>query len=391
MHHPILHVMHILTDTNVGGAGTLLCNQLATFDRTHFSFTVVLPRGSRLAERIAALPLPCHLLYTEHGADQSSDRQAIGEYAHIFRTHRPDIVHTHAALSARIAAKICRVPVCIHTRHCVFPLTARQTTPLYRAAFRQVNRLLSDGVIAVADAAKEQLITLGMDAEDIRVIINGVQPLRICCEEEKARLRQQLGLPSDAFVIGMVARLEKYKGQSTLLSALQCARQAAPDAPLYVVLCGDGADRSALEQQAASLGIGERVRFAGFCTDVAPYYAIMDVNVNASYGTETSSLALSEGMSVGVPAVASDFGGNPYMIRDGYNGLLFPAKDSQALAAALLKLYRDRALLRTLGNHASAFYAEHLTARGMTEQMEDYYRTLYEQKKRGRRKTPAAL
>ena len=263
--------------------------------------------------------------------------------------------------------------------------------PIYRAVFRQANRLLSDGVIAVAAAAKEQLITLGMDAEDIRVIINGVQPLRICCEEEKVRLRQQLGLPSDAFVIGMVARLEKYKGQSTLLSALQCARQAAPDAPLYVVLCGDGADRSALEQQAASLGIGEHVRFAGFCTDVAPYYAIMDVNVNASYGTETSSLALSEGMSVGVPAVASDFGGNPYMIRDGHNGLLFPTKDADALAEALLTLYRDRTFLQTLGKNARAFYREHLTARGMTEQMEDYYRTLYEQKKRGRRKTPAAL
>jgi glycosyltransferase involved in cell wall biosynthesis len=96
-------------------------------------------------------------------------------------------------------------------------------------------------------------------------------------------------------------------------------------------------------------------------------------------------------MSVGVPAVASDFGGNPYMIRDDYNGLLFPAKDAAALADALLTLYRDRKLLHTLGENARSFYAEHLTARGMTEQMEDYYRALYEQKKRGRRKTPAAL
>ncbi len=391
MHHPILHVMHVLTDTNVGGAGTLLCNQLATFDRTHFTFTVVLPRGSRLAERIAALPLPCHLLYTEHGADQSSDWQAIGEYAHIFRTHRPDIVHTHAALSARIAAKICRVPVCIHTRHCVFPLTARQTTPLHRAAFRTANKLLSDGVIAVANAAKEQLVTLGMDEDDIRVIINGVQPLRVSCEQEKARLRQALALPENAFVVGMVARLEDYKGQSTLLSAIKLALQAEVDAPLYTVLCGEGSSKDALLQQAAQLGISHRVRFAGFCADVAPYYGIMNVNVNASYGTETSSLALSEGMSVGVPAIASDFGGNPYMIRDGYNGLLFPTKDAAALADALLTLYRDRKLLHTLGENARSFYAEHLTARGMTEQMEEYYRALYEQKKRGRRETPAAL
>ena len=380
MHHPILHVMHILTDTNVGGAGTLLCNQLATLDHSRFCFTVVLPRGSRLRERIAALPFPCQLLYTEHGADCSADWQAVGEYARIFRAHRPDIVHTHAALSARIAAKLCRVPVCVHTRHCVFPLTARQTKPAYRAAFRVANHLLSDGIVAVAEAARDQLITLGMNEADVRVIVNGVQPLRICCEEEAMRLRQQLGIPADAFVLGMVARLEKYKGQSTLLCALQRALQAAPDAPLYAVFCGDGTDRSALEQQSAALGIAEHVRFVGFCSDVAPYYAIMNVNVNASYGTETSSLALSEGMSVGVPAVASDFGGNPYMIRDGHNGLLFPAKDAAALAKALLTLYRDRALLASLGQNARDFYAEHLTARGMTEQLEAFYLELWQRK-----------
>ena len=383
--------MHVLTDTNIGGAGTLLCNQLASFDRTHFSFTVVLPRGSRLAERIAALPLPCHILYTDHGADRSADRKAISEYAHIFRMHRPDIVHTHASLSARIAARICRVPLCIHTRHCVFPLTPRQKTPLSRLAYRSVNRLLSDGVIAVADAAKAQLIELGMAAKDVRVIVNGVHPLRHCSDEETEALREQLVIPKGAFVIGMVARLEEYKGQSTLLDALNLALQDQPDAPLYVLLCGDGSQHAALCDQAARLCISDRVRMVGFCHDVAPYYAIMDVNVNASSGTETSSLALSEGMSVGIPAIASDFGGNPYMIRDGYNGLLFPTKDAKALAAALLRVYRDRALLQRLGKNALDFYTAHLTARSMTEQMEDYYRTLYQKKKHGRHSASAAL
>lgn len=383
--------MHVLTDTNIGGAGTLLCNQLATFDRTHFCFTVVLPRGSRLVERIAALPLPCHILYTTHGIDRSADLKAISEYTHIFRTHHPDIVHTHASLAARIAARVSRVPVCIHTRHCVFPLTTYQKTPLYRVVFRNINKLLSDGVIAVADAAKEQLVELGMDADDIRVIINGVQPLRACSEEEKAHLRQSLAIPQDAFVIGMVARLEEYKGQSTLLSSIKQLLGREPRAPIYAVLCGDGAYRSNLEMQAEQLGISDRIRMVGFCRDIAPYYGIMDININASYGTETSSLALSEGMSVGVPAIASDFGGNPYMIRDGYNGLLSPAKDSTALTDALLKVYRDRDLLHTFGENAHRFYVKHLTARGMTEQMEALYRTLYQQKKHSRHPASASL
>lgn len=388
---PLIHVMHVLTDTNVGGAGTLLCNQLAAMDRRHFYFTVVLPRGSRLAERLSALPLPCHILYTDHAADLSADLQAIGEYAHIFRIHRPDIVHTHAALSARIAARLCRVPVLIHTRHCVFPLSPRQKTPIYRAAFRTANRLLSDGIIAVADAAKAQLVDLGLDGADIRVIINGVAPLRQCSDTEKAALRRRLQLPDDAFVIGMVARLEHYKGQRTVLQALsQCIRAPHGDR-FQLLLCGDGSDRAELESEAQRLGVADHVHFIGFCDDVAPYYALMDVNVNASYGTETSSLSLSEGMSVGVPAVASAFGGNPYMVRAGVNGLLFPPKDAAALADALLQLFRDPSLLQRLGRGARDFYEQHLTARQMSAQMEDYYRTLYQQKKHGKRKSPAAL
>jgi glycosyltransferase involved in cell wall biosynthesis len=189
----------------------------------------------------------------------------------------------------------------------------------------------------------------------------------------------------------MVARLEEYKGQSTLLSSIKQLLGREPHAPIYAVLCGDGAYRSNLEMQAEQLGISDRIRMVGFCRDIAPYYGIMDINVNASYGTETSSLALSEGMSVGVPAIASDFGGNPYMIRDGYNGLLFPAKDSTALTDALLKVYRNRDLLRTFGENAHRFYAKHLTARGMTEQMEALYRTLYQQKKHGRHPASASL
>ncbi len=391
MHLPLIHVMHVLTDTNIGGAGTLLCNQLAAMDRRHFYFTVVLPRGSRLAERIRALPLPCHLLYTDHGADLSADLQAIAEYARIFRTHRPDIVHTHAALSARIAARLCRVPVLIHTRHCVFPLTRRQQTVVYRTAFGVANRLLSDGVIAVANAAKEQLTALGMNERDIRVIINGVAPLRSCSERERSDLRGQLNLPSDAFVVGMVARLEEYKGQSTLLQAISRCIGTPDGDRFYLLLCGDGSERAALVAQAQQLGIASHVRMVGFCEDVAPYYAIMDVNVNASHGTETSSLSLSEGMSVGVPAVASSFGGNPYMVRHGYNGLLFPPRDATALAESLLLLYRDRALLHRLGQNAIAFYEQHLTAHQMTAQMEDYYRTLYQKKTHGKRRSPAAL
>ncbi|MFR6187280.1 MAG: glycosyltransferase [Lawsonibacter sp.] len=69
-------------------------------------------------------------------------------------------------------------------------------------------------------------------------------------------------------------------------------------------------------------------------SDVAALLNILDVQLNASYGTEATSLALLEGMSLGLPTIASDYGGNPWLVTDGENGLLFPSRDSQAMAKA---------------------------------------------------------
>jgi glycosyltransferase involved in cell wall biosynthesis len=102
----------------------------------------------------------------------------------------------------------------------------------------------------------------------------------------------------------------------------------------------------------------------------------MDLNVNASFGTETSSLSLSEGMSVGVPALASHYGGNPRMIESGVNGFLFPPHDAKALADLMLRLHDDRALLRSLSDGARRMYRERFTAEAMVRQIEGLYNRL---------------
>ena len=99
----------------------------------------------------------------------------------------------------------------------------------------------------------------------------------------------------------------------------------------------------------------------------------MDVNLNCSIGTETSSLALSEGMSLGVPCIATTFGGNPYMVTDGKNGFLVPERDPAAMAEKICALIDDPALRQKLSAGALAAYAEKFTASAMTRQLEDMY------------------
>ena len=87
-------------------------------------------------------------------------------------------------------------------------------------------------------------------------------------------------------------------------------------------------------------------------------------------------MALLEGFSMGIPAVASDFGGNPYVVRNGESGLTFPKRDPQAMSERILRIYNDPTLYKTLSEGALALYEKEFTVQAMTEGLERVYRSL---------------
>lgn len=365
----MIKVLHILSDTNVGGAGRLMVNYLHNFDRTKFDIRVVLPKDSQLIPFVAAEHYP--VLEIEHGRDKSFDMAAVGEIKKIIREWKPDIVHTHSAFSGKLAAWLCGVPCRFYTRHSAFPPSKKLTTFPGKQINGLVNNTLATDIVAVAEAAKENLTDTGVDPKKITVIINGSEEVRRISAKSNLVLKQELKIPESAFVCGISARLEPYKGHATLLDAAKTVIGEHPDVVFLII--GSGSCDAALKDQAASLGIADKVRFTGFVNDVAPYYNIMDLNLNCSWGTETSCLALSEGMSLGLPAIATTYGGNPYMVTEGVNGMLVPEKDPAALSDAILTLIRDRDLLAKYSAGARAMFEEKFTARGMTEQLEVLY------------------
>ena len=137
---------------------------------------------------------------------------------------------------------------------------------------------------------------------------------------------------------------------------------------------GSGSCEAELREQAERLGIADRVLFTGFVTGVSDYVGSMDLVVNCSYGTEATSLALAEAMSLSRPIVASTYGGNPYMVENGVNGYLVPIKDAEALAEAILRVRENPAEYDALCRGAYARYTERFTAAAMTAQMEALYR-----------------
>ena len=346
-----------------------MVNYLHNFDRTKFDIRVVLPKDSQLIPFVAAEHYP--VTEIEHGRDKSFDMAAVGEIRKIIREFRPDIVHTHSAFSGKLAAWLCRVPCRFYTRHSAFPPSKKLTTFPGRQINGFVNNTLATDIVAVAEAAKDNLTDTGVDPKKITVIINGSEEVRRISDKSNLALKQELKIPDSAFVCGISARLEPYKGHATLLDAAKTVVSEHPDVVFLII--GSGSCDASLKDQAASLGISDKVRFIGFVNDVAPYYNIMDLNLNCSWGTETSCLALSEGMSLSIPAVATTYGGNPYMITEGVNGLLVPEKDPDALSAAILSLIRDPERLAQLSSGARAMYEEKFTASGMTRRLEELY------------------
>ncbi len=369
----MIKVLNVLTDTNIGGAGRLLVNYLHNFDRNEFDVKVVLPKNSQLK--------PCvenegwEVLEMNGGADKSFDKVAYGDICKIIRDWKPDIVHTHSSFSGKLAAFMCGVPCRFYTRHCAFPQSKKLTTFPGKQLNGFVNNTLATDIVAVAKAAAENLTDTGVSPKKITVIINGVEKMRKTTETENAELKKSLGIGENTFVCGISARLEEYKGHRYLLESAKIVAEKHPDTVFLII--GGGTEEENLRKRAVELGISDKVIFTGFVNDVAPYYNIMHLNLNCSIGTETSSLALSEGMSLSVPAVATTYGGNPYMITDGVNGFLVPERDPQKMAEKICEIIDSPSLLDKLSNGAYEMYEKKFTAAAMTRQLEELYRTSY--------------
>lgn len=369
----MIKILHFITDKNVGGAGRLLCSQIKNMRDEEFAITIALPRGSKLKKPLSSLP--CTIIELEHGADCSFCVSGIFEAMKIIKGVHPDIVHSHGSLSSRIAATTLGIPSRVFTRHCYFPLSKIYKNPLSRMVVGLISNSLSTSMIAVAGSAKQNLIDMGCNKRKISTVINGVEPIRITSPEEIDYLNSRYGLTKNNFIISIIARLEECKGHKTFLQAAQICKKHYPNFRFFIV--GDGSQKNYLKQLSHKLDIDDIVHFAGFCEDVSPILNITDVNVNCSVGTETSCLALSEGMSLGIPSVASDYGGNTHMVKNTVNGLIFPAGNAEALAMALIRLYRDEELYAKCSLGALRRFHEEFNAAIMTKKMADFYKVEY--------------
>ena len=375
----MIRVLNVISDSNIGGAGRVLLNYLQYADRSRFETMIAVPRGSLLCEPLRELGGVVHEV--DGLAERSYHKDDVRTLMELIRKVDPDIVHTHGALSGRIAGRRCGKAV-IYTRHSAFPVPAKLKYPPGRWINKLVNEHYADHIIAVSPAAAQNLTDTGISRKKITVMMNGVAPLTRASDEECAALRAELGLDPNVFTAGILARIEPYKGHLYILEAAEQLKREGRS--FRILIAGTGSFENEVRRAITEKGLEHEVLFLGFRSDVAKLLSILDVQLNASYGTEASSIALCEGMSLGVPAVASDYGGNPWQIDDGEDGLIFPSRDSGALARALGRLMDEPETLRQMQKRAVEIFRERFTGEIFARNVERVYLNTLEETGHGK-------
>lgn len=371
-------IIEVSSDTNIGGAGKCLITLLKNFNYDNMEVKVILPPDSLLKPHIEELGIS--VMEVEGIADKSLDFKAIKTLRNIFSEEKPDLVHTHASMSARIAARQAGAKV-VYTRHSVFPPSKKLTSFPGKQINGCLNNYYSDGIIAVAEAAKKNITDTGVSPDKIRVILNGVDGLKRVNDEERSRILERFGVSEGEKVISIVARLEDIKGHDYFIEAADMLIKDDINAKFFIA--GTGSYEEHLKEKVKRLELEDKVIFTGFISDVDKLMNITDIQVNASYGTEATSLALLEGMSIGIPAVVSNFGGNPGVINNGKNGFVVAKQNAAALKTALAKLLSDDDLYKSMSATSVEIFNSTFTAQAMTRNTEQYYFEIMKENENG--------
>ncbi len=232
---------------------------------------------------------------------------------------------------------------------------------------------MADCVLVNAESIKETLIAQGYRPENIIVIRNGFAPPAMPETSGAPGIRAEAGWPADAPLVMLFSRLNKMKGVEYFLDAASMVAARRPEARFLVV--GDGAIKRELENQATCLGLGNRIVFTGFRTDVPNLLAQVQVSVLPSL-SEGLSNTLLESMAAGVPVIATRVGGNPEVIEDGISGLLVPPRDSAALAEAMTTVLDNPALAAGLSAAGKLRIAETFSMERSIREVERLYQRL---------------
>ena len=318
-----------------GGAQESYTGLLLRLDRSRYDVRALSLSAGSAVSRLRALGVGVDVI------DETDDELAVRELAAWLRHEEIDLVHSHmyrAEVLGTRAAVAAGTPVIMATVH-----SSRVRSPADTALLAGLTPQM-DRLIVPSDSIAHKVRCEGRDGAPFAVIPNGVDLSRFASPAPPCTMRDEFGIPCDAPLLGVVARLEAEKGHRFLIEAMPAILEASPDA--WLVIVGEGSQADALRAQAAA--ISERIVFTGRRDDVSSLTADLTVAVLPSL-REAQGISILEAMARRRPVVASAVGGIPEVITSGVDGLLVPPADPGALAAAVVSLLGSPVLRERIG------------------------------------------
>jgi len=366
-----IRVLSVIGELLLGGGENRLLSLARSIDRRSFEHHIVALHGSDLRIEVRAIMrkqyadagIAVHELKSDgvHSSGRLYTKgkllaKRVSRLVELIETHDIDVIDAHmetAALAGTIAGVISRRPVCVTLYHAQ-PLVAPS---LWRFARQFIltaaDLLLTDSAVRAEEIRQAAMLR----RPQVCVVPNGVWTPRAVRAD--AEMRTLLGIPQrpQCRVIGQISAFVEFKGQLVLLEAARKILREEPD--VYLLLVGytshESNFREGLEQKIFDFGIADRVRILKYPGPIGDIWQVIDLHVHASL-FDSLPQAILEGMSLGKPAVVTAVGGVPAAVMNGRTGLVVQPGDAAALANGILRLLRDPALSRKLGDAAFVEY-----------------------------------
>lgn len=352
---PDVKVMFVITGLATGGAEMMLCKLLQHSDLHRNACVVALGGDGELGQRIRELGVAVITLNMRPGFPSPV---AFWKLFWLMRRFRPNVVSTwmyHADLIGGLAAALAGVPVVWGLRNST--LDARKSKLTTRAVVRVcalLSRVVPHSIISCSSQARDVHAHIGYRRSLIRVIPNGFDLGRFApSEESRVSVRAELGIGTNAPLVGIVARVDPQKNLEGFVDA--AGRVSRAQASVHFVMVGAGLsiENRSLVEHVNRLGLTGRMHLLGRRDDIPRLMASFDVLVSASSFGEAFPNVLGEAMACGVPCVATNVGDSAFIIGD--TGIVIERDDMAGLAAGVLDILTlptdERVALGERGRH----------------------------------------
>lgn len=371
-----MRILHIVNNLATGGAQSVLLQLLSSWSESGDEARVIaLASADRMAAGVAGLDVPVESLNLRRNPLAPA---TLLRLVRTIRRYRPDVVQTwlyHSDLLGGLAATVAgRIPVVWGIHHTTDgPASVQPGTWRIVQILARLSSALPARIVCCSESARRTHAALGYCAGKLTVIYNAVDMQKFHPDpSHRPAVRAELGLPSDAKLVGMFARYHPQKDHETLVRAAVRLLEHAPD--VHFVLAGDGVDSEsgALQRLLSTAGVVANFHLLGNRDDMPRLHAAMDIVTLTSAFGEALPLALAEAMSCGVPCVATDVGDTYWLIGDA--GAVVPPRQPAALAEAWQSFLE-------LPQEAYNRFAQKSRERALTHmdpaRMVDQYRGLY--------------